>query len=511
VLRRRFTSCLLAAVALVPLACRRDEPVGPPNILIVVWDTVRADRLSLYGHARPTTPLLESFARDARVFEDCVSVASTTVPAHASIFTGLLPAEHGLGNRAGHMDDSFITLAEALRRAGYGTYLFSENPHLRQETGLTQGFEVVEYPWTAAHRKEAGEIIRAKLDREDQSNDLPQKLAAGDLAIWNLVAAAPLPQRALLRWLHREEHRPFFATLNYMEAHQPLIPSRKAREEWMTAEQVTASYRVDRRWNALWDYSFGLREYSESDLELTRLTYDAALLELDQSFASLLDDLRALDLLENTVVVLVGDHGEHLGEKHMFDHQFSVYEPVMRVPLVLWYPPAVRAGREPAPVTNMDLFPTLLELAGVSVPTVSTAVSLLQPAAGRTRVGSYSTVATAILEEARRRTPHFDPTPFQRTLQAIYREPWKLILASDGGRRLYDLAQDPDEEHDLAPLREDVARSLSLELATLIRSVRRPAHASDALQLDPETRARLEALGYLEEHSQGQENPARTP
>jgi arylsulfatase A-like enzyme len=497
--RDRFALLVLASLVSMSLGCRRAAPTGPPNVLLVVWDTVRADRLSLYGHPRPTTPRLDAFARDARVFDDCVTVGSTTVPAHASIFTGLLPAEHGLSNQAPHMDDSFVTLAETLRAAGYRTYLFSENPHLREETGLTQGFEVAEYPWSPAYREQAAEIIRAKLDSEDQSNDLRRRLASGALEIWSLVAAGPLPERALLHWLDREKGRPFFAALNYMEAHQPLIPSREARETLMTPEQVTASYRVDRRWSTLWDYTLGLRHYSDADIELTRLTYDAALIELDRWLDSLLDALRARGDLENTLVVLVADHGEHLGEKHMLDHQFSVYEPLMRVPLVIWYPARVPAGREHAPVTNMDLFPTVLELAGVAVPTVSTAVSLLHPAAGRVRVGAYPTVTTRILDQTRRRVPRFDAKPFQRTLQALYREPWKLILGSDGDRKLYDLASDPNEDNDLAPLRDEVVTSLARDLGNLLAKAPQTPHAPAGSEPDAETRSRLEALGYVED------------
>ena len=489
----------LTPIALTPFACRRATPALPPNVLLVVWDTVRADHLGLYGHPRPTTPRLDAFAKEARVFDDCVAVGSTTVPSHASMFTGLLPVEHGLSNQAPHMDASFVTLAETLRDAGYRTYLFSANPQLQEATGLTQGFDLAEYPWSPAHLQEAIRIVRAKLDPEDRSNDLPEQLASQRLATSSLVAVAPLPEKALLRWLEREKGRPFFATLNYMEAHQPLIPSRAARGRLMTPEQVTASYQVDRRWNALWDFTLGLGTYTPEEIELTRLTYDAALLELDDSFYGLLEALRARGELENTVVVLVSDHGEHLGEKHLLDHQFSVYEPLMRVPLVVWYPPRVPAGREPAPVTHMDLFPTLLELAGVPIPTVSTAVSLLHPVSGRARLGAYPAVMTAVLSQARKRFPEFDPKPFERTLQAFYREPWKLIVGSDGSRSLYDLKSDPREERDLAPLQRDVVTSLVGDLTSLLATTRKPSHPATAIEPDPETRARLEALGYVEE------------
>jgi arylsulfatase A-like enzyme len=289
--------------------------------------------------------------------------------------------------------------------------------------------------------------------------------------------------------------------LNYMEAHQPLIPSRAARAALMTPEQVAASYRVDRRWNAIWDYTFGLRDYSPDEIELTQLTYDAALRELDGAFGLLIDALRARGDLAHTIVVLVGDHGEQLGEHHMLEHQFSVYEPLMRVPLVLWYPERVRAGREGAPVTNMDLYPTLLELAGVPAPTASSAPSLLHPVPERSRVGAYVGVMKASLEEARRRAPAFDPAPFDRTLQAFYHGSWKLIAGSDGSRRLYDLARDPREQDDLTAANPEQAGALADELARLLAAARKPPGSAAPVAPDAETRARLRALGYETERA----------
>src|SRR5262249_35647253 len=151
------------------------------------------------------------------------------------------------------------------------------------------------------------------------------------------------------------------------------------------------------------------------------------------------------------------------------------------------------------PVTNMDLFPTLLELAGVPVPTVSTAKSLLRPESGRVRVGTYATPTVAILEQARTRNPALDLKPFERGLQAFYRGPWKLIVASDGSRWLYDLQHDPREQSDLAPLRGEIADSLAGDLAHLLAAARKPAPSPDRIETDAETRARLEALGYGDE------------
>ena len=115
-------------------------PHSKPNIIWIIWDTVRADRLSLYGYGRKTTPFLDEWARGARVFDNCVTPASTTVPSHASMFTGLLPLQHGASNTRRWLDDRYVTVAERLRDAGYATFAYTENPFITSRHNFTQGF-----------------------------------------------------------------------------------------------------------------------------------------------------------------------------------------------------------------------------------------------------------------------------------------------------------------------------------------------------------------------------------
>ena len=366
---------LLTCVAAV-VGCDSSETAERPNILFVVWDTVRADHLSLYGHQRRTTPFLDEWAKGARVYDDCLTVGSTTVPSHASMFTGLLPAEHGTSNERYVLSDKFETLAEKLQGAGYTTYMFSANPFVsrwRQYASLTQGFDTVEYPWSDQYYPRAVRITLGKVKWYDRSNPLADRIRAGTQLIhWNVKASGELAQHGVKNWLPQQDpNRPFFIFINYMEAHAPLLPADEHRRQMMSPEQIRASYNVDRKFMAVWSYVFGLEHYTPEEIALTAATYDAAILELDGLFQKLIDSLEAGGYLENTIVVLLGDHGDHLGEHHMLDHQFSVYEPLMRIPLVVQYPKRFAPGRDPRPVTNLDLFPTLLELAGLQ-PTVPT-------------------------------------------------------------------------------------------------------------------------------------------
>lgn len=475
-------------------------PAKKPNILLVVWDAVRVDRLGLYGHDRPTTPHLDEWARQARVFENCLAVGSNTVPSHAAMFTGLFAAEHGATNEAPHLGEQFETLAELLQAAGYGTYLFSENPHLCARNNFTQGFDGAEHPWSPPYRAEAIRIARGKLDPADLSSELAEDLKQGKITAWSIKAAGELAQRGVLKWLSQQDReRPFFIFLNYMEAHRPLIPAREYRERVMPAEEVDASYRVDRRWESTWSYVFQRRAYTAEELELTRATYDAALAELDDLFHKLLEALRAAGYLKDTVVVVVSDHGEHLGEHHLLDHQYSVYEALMRVPLVVHYPARFAPGRETRPVMILDLFPTLLELGGIDPPIKSKAGSLLRPLESRPRMGEYPAVMREAVERQCELDPEFDPGPWDRTLRAYYDEPYKFIEASDGRHELYDLAEDPGELRNLVDQQPRVAERLAADLHEYLLSLQKIGASqpqSTSGPIDEEHRRRLEALGY---------------
>lgn len=499
----RLLILLSTAVALVT-GCDSSATPDRPNIVFVVWDTVRADHLSLYGHERRTTPFLDEWAQGARVYDDCISVGSTTVPSHASMFTGLLPTEHGTSNEKYVLSDQFETLAEQLKTAGYDTYMFSANPFVsawRQYASLTQGFDTVEHPWSRQYYQRAVRITLGKVKRYDRSNPLAERIRSGKQLIhWNVKASGELAQQGVKDWLEKQDpDRPFFIFINYMESHAPLLPSDEHRRRMMSPEQVRASYNVDRKFMAVWSYVFGLEHYTPEEIALTAATYDAAILELDSLFQNLIEALGAEGHLENTIVVLLGDHGDHLGEHHMLDHQFSVYEPLMRIPLVIHYPKRFAPGRDPRPVTNLDLFPTLLELAGRQPPVPTKGISLLHAPDQRPRLGECPHPMYGPLKRILRNYPTFDPRPWRRSLKAYYDGPYKFIQGSDGRHELYNLVEDPGELRNLFQQQPELAARLNEGLRAYLSSTQPGAGSAStpSHQLTPDEIEGLEALGYM--------------
>ncbi len=513
------TSCralhLVLLVAFAGCSPPGEEPAvhaERPNLLWIVWDTVRADHLGLYGYTRGTTPFLSEWASEARVFENALSVAGYTLASHASMFTGLYPSEHCTHNQHPWLDDSFTTLAELLAGAGYRTFLFSANPYVAGPSGanLAQGFERSEHPWSPKWAPRARALVEAKVTSEDRSSELSERIAAarsgrGDLFPWNIKAAGALAKTATLEWLASSPpERPFAVFLNYMEAHRPLIPPRRLRERFLSPDEVERSYRVNRSWLPMWEYTFGLREYSKDDLALTRATYDAAVLELDELLRDLIEALRDSGYLENTIVILTSDHGEHLGEAHMLDHQYSLHQVLLRVPLVLYAPGRIAPGREPSPVSTFDLFPTLLEITGVAPPDGqrSGAVSLLAPRAQRRLFAEEPASSSVGIERVLRAHPGFDPSSFARRLRALVSGSSKFVWGSDGRNVLYELADDPLETRNLLGEKAPQAARLADELEDFTRTLDRCDAAS--LGIAPreptrEQREMLENLGYLDD------------
>lgn len=520
--------CGLIAIS-IAAGCDRTTPSSPvtstsgahatrPNILWVVWDTVRADHLSVYGYERETTPLLKRWAARARVFENCVTAGTPTIPSHASMFTGLLPIEHGASHAHEYLDSEHETIAEILAAAGYQTYLFSANAFVSADQNYAQGFQTVEHPWSPRYQEQALKIVRAKLDPQDKSSELTQSLNSPKVQKQHIKAAGELAIGGLKDWLAaRDAKQPYFAFINWMEAHRQLIPPRRFREKMMTPAQVKASYSVDRAWIPMWMYTFGLSEYAPEEIELTRATYDAALLELDEMFHRLLSELETAGALRNTVVILTSDHGEHLGEHHMMDHQYSVYEEVAHVPLIIFDPDRFPAGRERGPVMNFDLFPTILEIAGVksSRPAGGQAESLLRPVAPRRRLCGYPAAFESALKdvksavERRGSDRRFNHKPWMRSLRAYYDGEYKLIWGSDGRCELYKIAPQPAqpeasllprgnvaEETDLATTEPEVLARMTASMNAYMSKLKKHVPARPPPPREKDAEARLGAIGY---------------
>jgi arylsulfatase A-like enzyme len=485
-------------------------PAEGPNVLIIVWDTVRADHLSTWGYERETTPRLTEFAKEAVLYERAISPAMWTLPSHASMFTGLPPRAHGAYPGHKWLDNGFTTMAEWYVQHGYTTYLFSANPYLDDQCNLTQGFDKAEFPWEPRWKKKAQKATVGKIIENDASNGLgplwKETLYPDGRGKDKVKDAGAVTAEALMAWVDERpaKDRPFLAVLNYMEAHVPRIPSMESRKALFDDETIQAQLALDQAFPFLIAYTVKLHEYTPEQVEVIESTYDAALRDLDAATGVLFDKLAASGLLDNTVVILTADHGEHLGEHHLMDHKFSVYNPLVHVPLVIRYPKRMQPARVQQVVSTLEIWGTISELTGVPLPEGTMTRSLLNLEA--LPAEAYSELMAPTPQAfIRMRKVHkdFDETPYNFTYGAVTVQDAKCIERNDGRRELYAMPGDSLETTDLAS--QDPARTAAV--CDKIGAWRQTFKPYVIGQGEPEghrgprsdeDRARLEALGYIE-------------
>jgi arylsulfatase A-like enzyme/Tfp pilus assembly protein PilF len=435
---RRRWPWLVAAIALaggaaafalrgrgpLPGAAGKPAPGTPDNLLLITLDTTRADRLGCYGYARARTPHLDRLAAEGVRFENALSPVPITLPAHASILTGLYPFAHGVRNNGNfYLGDKLPTLATRLKERGYRTAAFVSSFVLDRRYGLARGFDHYDDRMQGRHEQ----VIELEAERRGDRTSL-----------------------ALEKWLqdNAAAPSPFFVWLHLYDPHEP--------------------YRAPRPFRDL---------FADSP-------YDGEIAFDDAIVAAVLDRLGQIGQRERTLVAVIGDHGESLGDHGEETHTMFVYQAALRVPLILWRPGRVPSGRVVSePVRATDLAPTLLELLGAAAIDTPHGRSLAPLLEGRRAGDTPPLYAETLLPQF-----HMNWAP----LLSLRDERWKLIDAPQP--ELYDLKADPGELHNLHAREPQTAQALRAALTRLTGS---GPGAMNVTQLDRETVQKLAALGYV--------------
>jgi arylsulfatase A-like enzyme len=486
-----------------------------PNVLLIVLDATRADACSSYGNPKRTTPALDRLAAEGVLFEQAISAAPWTLPAMTSIFTGLYPSQTDIyAHRV--LDSSIPTLSELLSAAGYGTFCITNNSWLSADFGLQRGFETVHRQWQWIQTNhEFNKLVLMERSREINSNWLQviaHEVFRGSLFA-NLINAvfirtlayrgdsgASRMMRPFTQWVSSQD-KPWFACVHYLESHLPYKPPK----EWVklfTDDLEHAQYWLERdQLRAAWRYIADVEDLSQRDRKTLRDLYYAEVAYTDYQMGVLLEWLEARGHLDKTVVIIVADHGDNLGEHGLMNHQYCVYDTLIRVPLVLHYPRALPVGKRISQqVQTLDVFQTVLDLASISSkPTASynlfdkdrrdfTVTEYGKPRLPHRRnLERFGLVSTQIDQ-------------FQRGLTALRSDPYKLIVATDGQRELYNWRDDPSEDVNLVSLYPETVARLEKYLDRWRKEHARlqDGEMTSEEDINPETEERLRALGYLE-------------
>jgi arylsulfatase len=486
VTRRALPFAALAAA--VAVACSSPERAAPtPNVVLLTLDTTRADRLGAYGNARVATPNLDALAREGIVFENAFTPVPSTLPAHASILTGTLPARHGVhDNGVYELPAAATTLAEVLAGQGYATAAFVSAFVLDVQFGLAQGF--------ASYDDEVTLPLAPRSD-EPAPADLSE-----DLRRWFAQLASPFERsgadvtRAAVRWLDGAAE-PFFLWVHYFDPHEPY----RAPEPWTTRydpgyggplDGTARAYRRLMRERNLHRADVEARPHVEHMIA----RYDGEISAMDEAIGALLEALRRNGVFDRSLVAVVGDHGESFGEhEQIWEHNGEIFDEVMRVPLIVRLPGGRDGGRRVAGLaSSIDVLPTILAALGIAAPADVEGVALLPapPAAPR-----------SLLLEARRGHQIF---PARASLLGLRTERSKLVLELTANdqvlrRSLFDLGADPGERESRASGEPARADELTRDLFALHGGAQSGRAALPARGLDQLSSDALRALGYLEE------------
>lgn len=430
-----------------------------PNLLLITIDALRADHLSCYGYTKMETKSLDRIASKGWVFENALSQSPWTSPSIASLMTALYPSVHGVKKGFG-LEPAFVTLAEVLNRAGFRTHSIVTTPYLSEKIGIDQGFQGYEV---------LGESRISKYFLSKDSADVVTDKA--------------------IRWLRRIGKSPFFLWIHYIDPHIPYgFPSGTVLPPYYKGYK-------GRLGNYFYDVAAvrngGLR-LDREDREHIKALYDADILFTDQNVGLLIDELERLDLHRNTMIVLTSDHGEELWDHGGFEHGHSLYQEVIRIPLILVIP-GMKGGnrRIYSKVRSIDIGPTVLDVMGLKW--------------GATIQGS------SLIDLMTKGKDPLDRISFSESLlygnekKAIRKGKYTLIYEPSNGKvELYDTQGDHEERLDIAVYRKDIVEMLisemdkwSMECQRLFREILKGKPSRKKMDLKGQER-RLRDLGYMD-------------
>ncbi len=452
----RLLTLVILIAAGFPGACRRpSEPtIDLPNIVVITIDTLRADHLGCYDYFRDTSPTIDALAAESVFFERCIVPMATTLPTHTSIFTGTYPLEHGILANYKHGGFQFVpspklsSFAQIARQAGYQTAAFVSATPVKSGTGIETGFDTFDEP--SNKERHAGRTTEA-----------------------------------VLRWLRDRDPKPFLLWVHYFDPHGPYDPPPPYDTRYSTDEQLE-SYLARAR--------FADRSRRPGGKSITTRTainaYDGEIRYTDDQLAKLFGALKAQGLWDDSIVVLMGDHGEGLGQHNVPGHA-HIWDEQLHVPLMIRIPGAA-PQRVARPMSAVDVLPTLLGL--IDLPNSK---SFLEQMSGVDALSNADN-PRYILSRLSDRQLRFD----MAMTYSITGGRWKYLHAIGGEKQLFDLRSDPYQLRDVAADHPQVVRDYCARLQDQVtRQIARGADlGSGAVKPLSETRRRdLRDLGYVED------------
>ncbi|GMW00342.1 MAG: hypothetical protein AMXMBFR84_14800 [Candidatus Hydrogenedentota bacterium] len=408
-----------------------------PNVVVVSVDTLRADRLGCYGYEHPTSPVIDEFASQGLLFEDCVTEVPLTAPSFGAMMSSRYPRMNGSTRNGLRMPSNVPLVAEQFQKAGYETVCVTSNWTLKAGlSGLDRGFDV----YDDGFRKKRWGFLKSERDGDE------------------------VTKRSLDLLKKRDTSKPLFAWFHYSDPHAPYLFHKRFNPRNVPVRKLDKEESVQARYDS---------EVAFTDHEISKL-------------------LRALPS-ENTFVVFVADHGESLYEHDYLGHGRRIHQTGLHIPLIL-KGPGIEPGRSAFPARGIDIGPTLLAMAGLSAPETMLGLNLLAPPTEAARARVIETYGGAVPGLPGAEAMMADAPPMW---QGVIRSPWKLIRNEDeDDTELYNLVDDPRELINIAEDHPEVVGELSELIAAWSEQTDRSSEES--ADLTKEDVQALKSLGYVD-------------
>jgi len=459
-----------------------------PNVLLYMIDTLRSDHTSLYGYHRDTTPFLKKLGAAGVVFGDAHAQSSWTKPSVASMMTSLHTFAHGIERDIDTIPKGATTLSDQLRGAGYVSASLIANPFAGRTTGLERGFDyLLEYPV----------VQRQRTDAADRGTD------------------SAAMNRVIFPWLEQHRDEPFFLYMHSTDPHAPYRPPAGFEEQFASAAETAAFDRDYAKLRGARQYG-GAAVVSRADLAAAGVNadrwvrqaidrYDAEIRHNDHAIEALVGKLRQIGVLDNTVVIVVSDHGEEFLDHGWTAHGHSLYQELTSVVFLLWNPKLLPSARRIAePVQLIDLAPTLLDLLGIKPAGITQGQSLVPLIQGRTFTRKVPVMMSRFAHPTAKSTGF---VPENRTgTVARLDGTWKLIyrdqpeLAGLSPVELYDRREGWSDATNVVGQQSQMAAKHLAEVKQWIeaqKQVRALLGPAGKTRMDPQTIERLRSLGYI--------------
>ena len=488
----------------------------PPSILLLVLDTARARNFSCYGHHRKTTPVIDRLADKHVQYSDAVTASPWTLPSHSTLFTGVYPSVHRTNSLESRLPEDLVTLSQILSDEGYRTVGMASNPWFSSEFGITRGFDKFfqmfgpystdsyrEFSLTLTDdTKSFKQRLLHLLHTQTMSDLCKNSLNAGYRMISNRpddgAAEAVKKTISLI-----SGPSPFFGFINFLEPHLPYDPPEAYADQFLPQDVDSKAVKSVNQYAP----TYNIRNVSmdSQDFDILERLYEGALRYVDDRIGKIFSHLREEEEMDNTMIIIMGDHGENIGDHGLMGHHYSVHQTLLHIPLIIKYPNSDGQGVVVNErVSSIDVPATIAQVLHNSGIPINDFMSQqmgepLTQTAERSDpiIVEYLNHMPSIGQlKEKCNNPGFDVEKYDRQLWAIFDNNQKVIVDSNGYIELYNVASDPNERNDLADDFPERASSLRNSLQEY-RNQLEPTGSHGRTKPKGDIEDRLNNLGYL--------------